>query len=144
MLLHHRDNGIKIPKVWIPIVKKLNNWRMARWWTVEEATSFQNTEGSKDKKLAQPTPYAIGVRQPLVTLFGQFTKSWKVPSHQLNSKTNDLVLLSKTIWKYWNCFLSPVAMDGTDRNELKFENIGQFFQVLMPWVTRNLLWLALW
>ena len=45
-----------------------------------------------------------------VTLFGNFIKSYKVPSHQLNSKTNDLVLLSKTISRYWNCFLSPVVV----------------------------------
>ena len=29
--------------------------------------------------------------------FGNFSKSYKVSSDQLNSKTNDLVLLSKTI-----------------------------------------------
>ena len=36
-----------------------------------------------------------------------------------------------TIWRYWNCFLSPVATDGMDGNGLKLEKIGQFFQVLM-------------
>ena len=39
-------------------------------------------------------------------------------SHQLNSKTNNLVLL-------------PVATDGMDGNGLKLEKNGQFFQVLM-------------
>ena len=33
----------------------------------------------------------------IVTLFGNFIKSQKVSSHQLNFKTNDLVLLFKTI-----------------------------------------------
>ena len=47
-------------------------------------------------------------------------------SHQLNSKTNDLVLLLKTIWRYWNSFLLPVATDGMDGNGLRFEKIGQF------------------
>ena len=42
-------------------------------------------------------------------LFGNFIKSWKVSSHQLNPKTNDLVLLLKT-----KCFLSPVATDGME------------------------------
>ena len=51
--------------------------------------------------------------------------------HQLNSKTNDLVLLYKTISGHPNCFLSPVAEDGMDGNELNFEKNGQFFQVLM-------------
>ena len=61
-----------------------------------------------------------------------------MPSHQSNSKTKNLVLLLKTIWKYWNCFLSPVATDGTDGNGLKFEKIGQLFQVLMPRVGKIL------
>jgi len=39
----------------------------------------------------------------------------------LNSKTNGLGLLLKTIWRYWNSFLSPVASDGKDGNGLKFE-----------------------
>ena len=34
----------------------------------------------------------------ILTLFGNFIKSQKVSSHQLNSKMNDLVLLLKTIW----------------------------------------------
>ena len=33
----------------------------------------------------------------IVTIFGNFIKSQKVSSHQLNFKTNDLVLLFKTI-----------------------------------------------
>ena len=40
---------------------------------------------------------------------------------ELNSKTNGLGLLCKTIWRYWKCFLSPVASDGKDGNGLKFE-----------------------
>ena len=58
-------------------------------------------------------------------------------SHELNSKTNDLVLLLKTICRYWNCFLSSFATDGMDGNGLKLEKIGQFFQVLMLRVPRN-------
>ena len=34
--------------------------------------------------------------------------------HQLNFKNNGLVLLFKTIFRHSNCFLSTVAMDGTD------------------------------
>ena len=49
------------------------------------------------------------------------------PSHQLNSKTNDLVLLLKTIWRHWNSSLSPVATDGTDGNGLKFEKNWPIF-----------------
>ena len=45
-------------------------------------------------------------------------------------------MLLKTIWRYWNCFLSPVASDGMDGNGLKLEKIGQFFQVLMLRVTK--------
>ena len=48
-------------------------------------------------------------------------------SHQLNSKTIDLALLLKTIWRYGNCFLSPVATDGMDGDGLKLEKICQFF-----------------
>ena len=43
-------------------------------------------------------------------------------SHQLNSRTNDLVLLFKTIGRYWNCFLLPGATDGMDGNGLKLKN----------------------
>ena len=35
------------------------------------------------------------------------------------SASNDLVLVLKTIWMYWNCFLSPVATDDMDENGLK-------------------------
>ena len=52
-------------------------------------------------------------------------------SHQLNCKTHDLVLLLKTIRRYWDCFLSPVATDGMGGNGLKLEKNCQFFQVLM-------------
>ena len=45
---------------------------------------------------------------------------------------NDLVLLLKTIWRYWNCFLSQVTTDDMDEKGLTLEKIGQFFQVLMP------------
>ena len=44
-----------------------------------------------------------------------------VSSHRLNSNTSHLVLLLKTIWRYWKCFLSPVAMDGIDGSGLKLE-----------------------
>ena len=54
-----------------------------------------------------------------------------MPSHQSNSKTNDLLLLSKAISMYGDCFSFP---DGTDGNGLKFEKIGQSFQVLLPHV----------
>jgi len=40
-------------------------------------------------------------------------------------------LLFKTMWRYWNCFLSPGATDGKDGNGLKFEKTGQFFQIVM-------------
>ena len=45
-------------------------------------------------------------------------------------------MLLKTIWRYWNCFLSPVATDGMDGNGLKLEKTGQFFQVLMLRVSK--------
>ena len=67
------------------------------------------------------------VSRYLATLY----KSEKVSSHQLNSKTNGLGLLCKTIWRYWNFFLSPVASDGKDGHGLKFEKNCQFFQILM-------------
>ena len=44
--------------------------------------------------------------------------------HQLNSKSNGLVLLLKTILRNCNCFLSSVAMAGKDGNGLKLENIA--------------------
>ena len=50
-------------------------------------------------------------------------------SHQLNSKTNDLVLLAKDYLKVLKLF--PVASDGMDGDGLKLEKIGQFFQVLI-------------
>ena len=67
-----------------------------------------------------------------------YEKAKKVSSHQLNSKTNDLVLLLKTISRYGNCFLSSVATDGTDGYGLKLEKIGHFFQVLMLRVSKIL------
>ena len=68
-------------------------------------------------------------------------------SHYLTTfKTNDLVLFLKTFWRYWNCFLPPVAKDGMDGNGLKLKKIGQFFKFwcyLFQKSSRNLLWLAL-
>ena len=55
-------------------------------------------------------------------------------------------VLDPPLWRYGNCFLSPVATDGTDGNGLKFEKITQFFQISMSRVSkilRNLFWLAL-
>ena len=49
-------------------------------------------------------------------------------SHQLNSKTNDLVSLLKTNESTGrNYLLSPVATGGMDGDGLKLEKIGQFF-----------------
>ena len=59
---------------------------------------------------------------------GNFIKSLKVSSHQLNFKTNDLVLLFETICRYSNCFVLPVATDGMDGNELKIEKFANFFK----------------
>ena len=82
------------------------------------------------------------------TLKGHCHAIWQlykkqVSSHQLNSKTNDLVLLLKTIWRYWNGFLSPVAMDG---NGLKLAKVGHFFRVLIlpvPKIVKTLIMVAL-
>ena len=46
-----------------------------------------------------------------------------VPLHQLNSKTNGPVLLFKTLFRHWNCFLLSVAMDGKDGYGLKLEKV---------------------
>ena len=56
----------------------------------------------------------------------------------MNSKTNGLGLLLKTIWNYENCFLSPVATDGKDGSGLKFEKSGY----VLKKSSRNLLWLV--
>ena len=100
-------------------LEKINNWN---WGGVSSVFFFK---------------FYIWLRG-IATLFGNFIKGWKVPSDQSNSKTNDLVLLLKTIWRCWNCFLSPVAMDCMHGNGLKFEQIGNFFQVLMPRVGKIL------
>ena len=50
--------------------------------------------------------------------------------HQLNFKTNDLVLPLKTIYfegTDWNCFLTPIATDIMDGDGLKLEKLGHFF-----------------
>ena len=52
----------------------------------------------------------------------------KVYWHPLNSKSNGLVLKLKTIWMFWNCFLSPVHTDGMDGNGLKLEKLAIFFE----------------
>ena len=49
----------------------------------------------------------------------------------MNSKANDLVLFLKIVWRYWNCFLPPVAKDGMDGTDWNLKRIGQFFQILM-------------
>ena len=78
----------------------------------------------------------------IVTLVGNFVKSQKVSSHQLNFKTYDLILLFKTIWMYWNCFLSPVATDGMDGKRLPavpllLKNSYGKWAWLYAWYTRG-------
>ena len=85
-----------------------------------------------------------------VTLFATFFKSYDLPSHQLNSKKNELFLSSKTIFRLWNCFLSSVATGGKDGHWLKLGDVGPTFSSFnhaMPQCkklkTKTLLWLAL-
>ena len=44
-------------------------------------------------------------------------------SHEFNSKINGLVLLFKTIFRHWNCFLSSVARGDKDGHKLKLAKI---------------------
>ena len=48
-------------------------------------------------KNAHALHHESGSLKGIVTLFGNFMKSQKVSSHQLNFKTNDLDLLCKTV-----------------------------------------------
>ena len=58
--------------------------------------------------------------------------------YQLNPKPNDLILLLKTIWRYGNCFLSHVTMDGMDGNGLKLEkNWPIFFEFRVPKILKK-------
>ena len=53
-------------------------------------------------------------------------------SRQLNSKSNGLVLLLKTLSRHRNCFLSSVAADGKDGDGLKLEkNWANFFKLML-------------
>ena len=76
-------------------------------------------------------------------------ESYDLSSHQLNSKNNGLFLLSKTIFRLWNCFLSSVATGGKDGHGLKLGEVGPTFSSFnhaMPAIklkTKILLWLAL-
>ena len=80
-----------------------------------------------------------------VTLIESYDLSW----HQLNSKNNGLFLLSKTIFRLWNCFLSSVATGGKDGHGLKLGEVGPTFSSFnhaMPAIklkTKILLWLVL-
>jgi len=54
-------------------------------------------------------------------------KKLKLYLHQLNSKNNGTVLLSKTISRHLNCFLLSVAMDDRDGLGLKLEKLRLTF-----------------
>ena len=64
-------------------------------------------------------------------------------------KIMDYFLLSKTIFRLWNCFLSSVATGGKDGHGLKLGEVGPTFSSFnhaMPAIklkTKTLLWLAL-
>jgi len=59
-------------------------------------------------------------------------------SHKWTPPTNNgLVLLPKTILLHWNCFLSSIAMDGTDGNGLQFEKIRLNFSNSFSVLTLN-------
>ena len=49
-------------------------------------------------------------------------------------KNNGPVLLFKTIFKHWNCLLSPVSTDGKDGYGLRLEKVGPTFSsfITMP------------
>ena len=58
-------------------------------------------------------------------------------SLQLNSKTNDLVLLFKTVLRYGSCLLSPVATDGMDGNGLKNSQVFQSLMLRVPKILKK-------
>ena len=62
----------------------------------------------------------------------------QVASHHLNSKSNGPVLLLKTVFMHWNCFLSSVVTDRNDRHELKLENVGPIFLSLNDMLQKSL------
>ena len=64
-------------------------------------------------------------------LFGKLYEKLVGVFASIEFQNNYLVLLLKTISRYRNCFLSPVATDGMDGSGLKLEKIGLFFRVLM-------------
>ena len=68
-----------------------------------------------------------GLNGAMSHYFRIFSKVKLVSLNHLNSKNNGLVLLLKTIFWHWNCFLSSVSADGKDRNGLKLEKIGPIF-----------------
>ena len=59
------------------------------------------------------------------TLFA--IKELKFFSHLSHFKNNGPVLLFKTIFKHWNCLLSPVSTDGKDGHGLRLEKVGPTF-----------------
>ena len=59
-------------------------------------------------------------------------------------KTNNgPVLLFKTIFRHWHCFLSSVATDGKDEHGFKFEKLGSNFSGFNVKIRKTLLWFVL-
>ena len=65
--------------------------------------------------------------------------------HQWKPKTDDAVLLPRTLSLHRNHLLLPITQHGKDGNGLKFEKTSQIFQILEPFlenIPRNSLWFA--
>ena len=59
-------------------------------------------------------------------LMSSHPETWRACSraqatYQLNSKDNDPLLLFKTIFRHFNCFLSSVTTDNKDGNGVKLD-----------------------
>ena len=84
------------------------------------------------------------IQRGIVTLFRiELYKSQRVSSGQLNSKTNDLVLLLKTIWRFGNCFLSLSLWMAWMEMNWNLKRIGHLFLKLRLPKILNKLWCAL-
>ena len=81
---------------------------------------------SPDRKscLSKPISWSCFLKE-LCHAFCYVFKKLKRFSHPLNFKNNGQVLLFKTLFRYLNCFLSPIAMDGTDAHGLNLKKLGQ-------------------
>ena len=126
-------------KIWKKLTLPSGLWAKANepgvemlYWT-SSSSSLDKTGSVTIKKLL----FKVGLKRGLPNAICYLYKKLKLLWHQYNTKNNGPVLLFKTIFMHWNCFLSSVAADCKDGYGLKLKKNGPTFSSFNGMAAKN-------